>query len=277
MALDITEQDEQNTQTLGEFLREVRLEKGIEIDDIVAETRISLINVRAMEEDDFDTLPSAAFSRGLYTIYAKTLQLDVDIILRRFSVENEGLRGKNNAPVTPSKLVKEIGSMAERPPAPPTSLLGLGFLAAVLIIALGCWYYSVNPATYLSEKLRSFQEDTTIQDEATAESVSTSEASGVSQDTASTIDNSAQDALPRYTLDAIFPEQTTIKVTLDEEFPQQIIASAGRKMSWTADQAMEIVIPAPTTAIFTLNGTEVVLPSADNGEITISLPEYLFE
>lgn len=292
MALDITEQDELSTQTLGEFLRQVRLEKDIEIDEIVTETRISLINVRAMEEDDYDTLPSAAFSRGLYTIYAKALQLDVDIILRRFSVENEDLKGKNNAPLTPSRLVNEVGSMAERPPAPPTSLIGLAFLATILIIALGCWYYSVNPATYLSEKLRSFQGDTIIQDETSAEPEATvdetsptPEEKSALQDatnevvtgTPSTTETSEQDSLPRYTIDAKFSEQTTFKVTLDEELPQQITASAGRKMSLTADQTMEIVLPAPTTVILTLNGTQVVLPKAENGQITISLPEYLFE
>lgn len=291
MALDITEQDEQNTQTLGEFLRQVRLEKGIEIDEVVTETKISLINVRAIEEDDFDTLPSAAFSRGLYTIYAKTLQLDVDIILRRFSIENEGLRGKNNAPLTPSRLVKEVGSMAERPPTPPASLIGLGFLTTVLIIALGCWYYSINPATYLSEKLRSFQENPTIQSEATpafeleesssAEAMTAPESDnalqGTTNEVVTTTEALDQDSSPRYTIDAKFSEQTTLKVTIDEKLPQQITANAGRKMSWTANQAMEIVLPAPTTAIFILNGTEVVLPKADDGKITISLPEYLFE
>lgn len=297
MALDITQQDEQSTQTLGEFLRQVRLEKGIEISDIVAETKISLINIRAIEEDDYDSLPSAAFSRGLYTIYAKALQLDVDIILRRFSVENEDLRGKNNAPLTPSRLVNEVGSMAERPPTPQTSLIGMGFLTIILIVALGCWYYSVNPATYLSEKLRSFQEDTTVQNEATAElepekddsypaepmtapgseSALQATTNEVKTTPATATETSGQDASPRYTIDAKFSEQTTLKVTLDEKLPQQITASAGRKMSWTAEQAMEIVLPAPTTAILILNGTEVVLPKADDGKITISLPEYLFE
>ena len=287
MVSDITQQDEQNTQTLGEFLRQVRLEKGIEIDDIVAETRISLINVRAIEEDDYDTLPAAAFSRGLYTIYAKALQLDVDIILSRFSVENEGLRGKNNAPLTPSKLVKEVGVMAERPAAPPTSLIGLCFLAAILIIALGCWYYSINPATYLSEKLRGFQEETTLEPKATMEETSLTEPeqnSGLQDATEEVVTGTAsitealdQNASPRYTIDAKFSEQTTIKVTVDEKLPQQITASAGRRMSWTADQNMEIVIPAPTTAILSLNGTEIVLPKAEDGKITVSLPEYLFE
>jgi cytoskeleton protein RodZ len=49
--------------------------------------------------------------------------------------------------------------MAERPSVNSTSIIGLSIMAVFIITAAVCWYFSWNPATYLSQKLRGVPEN----------------------------------------------------------------------------------------------------------------------
>ncbi len=147
-------------QSLGELLRSERIRQELEIRDIIEETRISELNLRAMEDDNYGILPALAFSKGLYAIYAKKLNLDTDLVISKLVKESAQTSIQTGYQQTPSRLIKEISGMAERPPAPPTPIIGGIILLFIAVLSLLCWYYSINPATYLSKKLRGLQKPT---------------------------------------------------------------------------------------------------------------------
>lgn len=158
-----SEQHGREAESLGQFLKRTRTEQGYELQYICEETRISNSNLKAMEADDFGALPADAFTRGFYAIYARLLKLDPDEIVARFKAERGVNHRKNvtNSYHPPHIAAQQVSNMAE--PSMGSPLSTIGYILLLLIILSGgiCWYFNINPATFLSEKLRGFQDEAT--------------------------------------------------------------------------------------------------------------------
>ncbi len=238
------------TQKLGEYLRQTRKTKGLDLHNLAEETKISFSILTAIEEDNYQDLPPLTFARGLYSIYAQNLGLDPKDVLVRFDDEIKGSNKDEKVTPTPSRLAKEIGAMAERPQGPPTLFFGVTFLTLIVFIAVVCWYYSINPARLVSEKLRSLQKTAHV---------------------ATDVVDPSQAAT--YVVEATFPEPATIKIALDNSAPKSVYIQAGEKLKWSANQTLEFVLPENTGATFFLNGKLVVFPPPENGKIRLFLPQ----
>lgn len=150
------------SESLGQFLTRTRIEQGYDFNQIVEDTRISASNLTAMESDDYAALPADAFSRGFYTLLAKKLHLDPEVIVARYRAERGLNPRKGGAVVSHNppahKAAKQVSSMAE--PSAVSPLSSVGYVLLLLIIVAGglCWYFGINPATYISERLRALQD-----------------------------------------------------------------------------------------------------------------------
>lgn len=156
MPIDSTETE---YTTLGDLLRQTRVKQGFDLEQVSDETKITLSNLRAMEDDNFNSLPAEAFARGFYTLYANALGLIPEEVLRIYTQEKSqfsGAKKKRSAP-PPNKLAEQVSNLAEKSTVMPVSCSGLIALFLLIIIGFSCWYFSWNPANFLSEKLRSFQ------------------------------------------------------------------------------------------------------------------------
>lgn len=148
-----------DNESLGMLLRKLRLERSLDISDVAEETKIPPATLRAMEADDYRSLPALAFARGFYAIYSELLNLNQEEIVERFLAEynRADFTGKTDG-ASPSLKEKQIGSMAERPSHFLRTAIGITLLAIILIGAGICWYAGYNPANHISQWLRSFQE-----------------------------------------------------------------------------------------------------------------------
>src|SRR6516165_5632886 len=63
---------------LGSSFKKAREAKGISLDRIAAETRISTRFLLAIENEDFTSLPGGIFNRGFVRAYAERIGLDPD-------------------------------------------------------------------------------------------------------------------------------------------------------------------------------------------------------
>lgn len=148
-----------DNESLGMLLRKLRLERSLDISDIAEETKIPPATIRAMEADDYSSLPALAFARGFYAMYAELLNLDSEEIVERFLDDYKNADFAQNSDIaSPSLTGKQIGSMAERPSHFLRTAIGISILAVILIVTGICWYAGYNPANQVSEWLRSFQE-----------------------------------------------------------------------------------------------------------------------
>lgn len=101
--------DYMNIQQLGKLLQQERIRKGLTVEDIFNETKISPLHIVAIEEGDFQKMPHPAFARGFTRNYSRLLGLNSpeiqDAIKAAFSEKPQISPAKHSLlqPVMPSK------------------------------------------------------------------------------------------------------------------------------------------------------------------------------
>jgi hypothetical protein len=78
----------------GPTLRKVREARGLELEAISAQTKISMRNLRLIESTDTGTLPAAVYLRGFLSAYARCLRLDPQEVVRSYLETARGGEGK---------------------------------------------------------------------------------------------------------------------------------------------------------------------------------------
>ncbi|MGB3209117.1 MAG: helix-turn-helix domain-containing protein [Desulforhopalus sp.] len=291
--------------SLGEYLRETRINLGLHLETVAEETKVPPKSLQAIEENNFNALPAEAFARGFYVLYAKKLELDPEDILQMYMKERPNQnRSRNRAIPAPSRMAEEVNTMAERPSFMPFSFFGLVLLLLFLFGGFLCWYFSWNPATYLSQKLRSLEQNPrgfeqvlesrlgssqkeSIFDVAQVQtsrknmprnlfnlsSPSTARAAMVQPTTHQNVPAiSAQTAA--YTLHAEFREETKLTLALDDLPERTLSFTPGDSITWRAKEKVVITLPGTTRTRVSLNDVPMRLPEQHQGSITISLPEH---
>lgn len=119
----------------GDRLREAREAKGLEIDQVAAETRIPKRHLESIEAGDFAALPSRTYAIGFTRTYARTLDLDEKNLLDQ--VRAELAEGRPQVSERPAKF--EPGDPAR---VPGRGLVWFAILAAVLLLGGIYAFYS---------------------------------------------------------------------------------------------------------------------------------------
>lgn len=73
------------TESVGPYLKQVRETQGLSLDQVGSLTRIQIKFLEALEEEDFADLPEEVFVRGFVRTYARSLGINEEDALRRFS------------------------------------------------------------------------------------------------------------------------------------------------------------------------------------------------
>lgn len=258
-----------------------------------------------MEEGNYLALPAEVFTRGFYGLYAKCLALDQQEVLALYDRERKDFPRNNHFKTPPPyRLAENMRNLADRPSSLPFAYLGLVLLLLLFLGAFLCWYFSWNPATFLSYKLRSldpaFQSEsmsspTGIALDANAPSVVTPPIldtrtvppkilnlpSPTIATAATTDQRQSNDFLPtsgttKYHVNAIFTKQSKVTLTIDDHPSRTLIFREGEQVSWRAVEKLIVNIPSPGGVKVALNGIAIDLPPAENEVITLAIPESLF-
>jgi len=80
------------TRSLGQTLRDARLDKGLDLKDVAGSTRVRSQYLLALEESDYDALPENVYTRNFIRLYAQALDLDAAALLEQYNLE------RNNNP-----------------------------------------------------------------------------------------------------------------------------------------------------------------------------------
>jgi len=70
----------------GKELQEEREKRGVSLETVADETKVSTRFLRALEVDDFGSLPGGVFQRGIVRSYCRFLGLDEQEWLTRFAL-----------------------------------------------------------------------------------------------------------------------------------------------------------------------------------------------
>lgn len=115
--------------TVGELLKKSRTDKNLTIDSVERETKIKAAFIKALEEGDYNKLPSYTYARGFLQNYAQTLGLETDVILALFRREFDK--------TAESKL---LPGTLERIPTHRTRVTTVSLIFGLLIILLVIYF-----------------------------------------------------------------------------------------------------------------------------------------
>ena len=117
----------------GDTLRHARANKGVTLTEAERAIRIPRKYLRALEDEDFETLPEGVYSRGIVRNYAQYLNLDPDDAIAFF----DDLRGHESGPVKVVPAVKPMEVPSHW--APNFALIAFMVVISAVLFA---WLYS---------------------------------------------------------------------------------------------------------------------------------------
>jgi len=124
--------------TLGETLRQARLDKGVSLADAARDTRIRRVYLEALESEDPASLPAPVYTRGFLRTYADYLGLNAQAMVDLYQPQS---RRESGPPLRAA--VPRVAIPRQIPLRP--ALYGIGGIAfvALLWFAWG-WYQDVQ-------------------------------------------------------------------------------------------------------------------------------------
>ncbi len=139
----------------GKKLRKARIKMGLQLADIQQKTRISRRTLIAMEANCYDDMPAFSFCRGFYKMYAEAVGLNAEDIVFQFEQEYNRLkRDEERLSLEFGDDGKDVDSIAGRPSLLAYSSIGFILLLLLFFAGFLCWFFSWNPASFLSQQLR---------------------------------------------------------------------------------------------------------------------------
>jgi cytoskeleton protein RodZ len=125
----------------GHELGAARERAGISLEEMATRLHLSRDSVEALERDDYEHLPTAAFVRGYLRAYAKEVGMDGDALVEEF----DAVSGRTDEP----ELVLSEGVPDAGAGHGPT--IAIVILVAVVVIGAGAWWFQQPTATPQAE------------------------------------------------------------------------------------------------------------------------------
>jgi transcriptional regulator with XRE-family HTH domain len=88
-----------DTESVGEALKQIRLFRGLTLEDVAETTRIRRVYLEALEAMRLDAMPSRPFTIGYIRAYAQALGVSPDTAVERFRMERPAQDEPLRAPV----------------------------------------------------------------------------------------------------------------------------------------------------------------------------------
>lgn len=131
----MTQETTPEVKGFGAMLREARESLGISIGDVSSRTRLSVDQIRAIEEEDLERLPERAFLRAFLRAYAKAIGIDYEPVVNDY-VTRCGGGGVRIPEHAPEEAFREV---AYYDTPRPSRWKFVGLLALIVVVTLGIW------------------------------------------------------------------------------------------------------------------------------------------
>ena len=165
--------------TIGEVLRLARTNQGLTLEELHKKTEIQLDMLEAMENDDFDQLPSPFYTRSFLRKYAWAVELDERIVLDAY--DSRSMITYEEVDVDEEELAgRRRSSKKNRTSFLPLFYFILFALSIVIFVTYYVWNYLQTQPERSSASSYSVVQATSSTSSATPSSTSSSSSSGSS-------------------------------------------------------------------------------------------------
>ena len=248
-------------ETPGSFLRRERALRGITLDEISEETKISKRALKALEEDDFDSIAAPTFVKGFLMAYSKYVGLDGNDMILRY----EDFMEKT----TKEKASKE--KKEERKPGLPKSrtitvAVILGFIA---VLALYLLLRVVFQTPEQGEKeLKIVAPDKSVADIFPEEKDVTKKEVAFVQTRPS--ERKVQED---HTLSFKALQDTWIWIWIDDKIVKEVLLRSGDRIEWKGEKGFFVIVGNAGGVTATLNGKSLGALGKAGEIVRLTLPE----
>ena len=282
---------------LGSLLRTSREERHIDLDAVVEATKVRRHYLEALENEEWETLPSQVFVKGFLRSYAEFLGLDTDTVLDHYQKAAPRERYQPHA-------LESIGTRSTMWRRVITiSLLVLALIGVIIylrgngisIIGQAFRYLDTQSVTEQKE-VEIEREDVKIPDEEATEAVFAGRAEiedEQGEEIASVAEGeSAQDAVvapeegavameageeqplsPRFVLTATVIARTWLSIAVDDEPVKEYLFQPGETFRWTAEEGFDVLVGNAGGIEFSLNGSPIGDLGPEGKVVRLKLPE----
>lgn len=131
--------------TVGQILKQARVKKNLKVGQVAKATKIRLVYLQALEEDDFQKLPSITSARGFIKNYSQFLGLEPKAVLAIFRRDLSEDKVKK---ISSWGLIKPIAGL-KFTWTPKLTTIAIGIIFGLLFIFYLIWqYFSLISAPY---------------------------------------------------------------------------------------------------------------------------------
>ena len=242
---------DQDTLSYGRYLKAIRLEKKISLEQVAEQTRIGMGNLLLVEQEDHEQLPAEVFVKGFLRSYAAAVGADGDEAVRRYESQIGVMQkaARSEASLGKSKIRqwwKRIVVFA--------LLLCIGAVSVVVIP-----YFRPGPETEeASEPAHSTARNRT-------------EPNG-NQNIVDLSEGSVKAAPEKLLLKILALETTWIKVIIDEKESTEYQLKSGDEIKLEAGTGYNLLIGNAEGLKITLNDKPVFIPGESGQVVTMHLP-----
>ena len=125
---------------IGNSLREARLRQGLDYPQVELATKIRAKYIRALEEEEFEVLPSGTYIKGFMRSYAEFLGLDGQLYVDEYNSRHV-VDGFDDMPQRRPRVRQD------RPVERKVVLLALAGIAAVTALVIAAWKFGGGGST----------------------------------------------------------------------------------------------------------------------------------
>lgn len=205
-------------ESLGEYLRRQRELKGLSLKDLSDKTKIGINYLRCIEENKFDKIPGNVFVRGFLRLYASSVGLKEEEVLRRYHEEYE-IKDREKEKKEEADLKVLRGSYRKLP-------LWLWIIPVILL-------FSILLFNVLPQK----KKHTPVPAREVKKSIETEPSPIISKD-----NTKANDTQKDRTLSIEAVEETWIKIIIDGMEVKEALLKGGDRVSFTAKRNFGLTI-----------------------------------
>lgn len=266
--------------SFGAYLKKIRLEKGMSIEDIMDYSKISKHMVQQIEDDNFSKLPEPVYLKGFLKTYAKAVGVDPIDIIERYnrainreamatetSRDNHGIRRVSYKTVRPPKEKRKGGSMKW--------MMILFLVAAVAIGAFIYKDYTKRAEEKPVEPVQTSQDPAAVTETPASPPPATDQATDQATEKAAdqtTGEKMENKPVEGFHLEAVCVEATTIKVSVDGGSPDEYTMKPQDHIDLNAKSMFNILIDNKCGVTLFLNNNLVTLPGKCGQSVNIQLP-----
>ena len=244
-------ENEQESSSYGRYLKAIRLEKKISLEQVAEQTRVGVGNLLLVEQEEHEQLPAEVFAKGFIRSYAAAIGADGDEAIRRYKLridvdqkisESEASGGKSETRLR-WKLIASLGLLL--------------CIVAVSVMVISYW--------------RGVPESEESAGPAQSAAENNSEAT-VNQGKVELPAESVKAAPEKLSLKIIALESTWIKVIIDEKESTEYQLKSGDEIELEAGTGYNLLIGNAKGLKITLDNKPVFIPGQSGQTVTMHLP-----